>query len=192
MDEVGHSNPIDLFVERYHALAGRAHMVSNRAESAVRAVEILKDAGVADVVFAALPAGIRDPLVRELDGSGIVHSGAPFAARDLPDRIDRAHAGITGADFAIAQSGTLVEVVTDDAVRLVSSLPRIHIGIVHASDIVPQFGDAAGRLRECFDAHEGGCAITFISGPSRTGDIELKLTLGVHGPETAHAIVIRD
>jgi L-lactate dehydrogenase complex protein LldG len=157
-----------------------------------KVVEILKDAEVTDAVLAALPAELNQALARELEGAGIGSAGEPFPARDLPARIDRAQAGITGAAYAIAQSGTLVEVATDDAVRLVSSLPRLHIGIVRESDILPHFEDAAGRLRELFAANEAGCAVTFISGPSRTGDIELKLTLGVHGPETAHAIVIRD
>ena len=192
MGDLRQNSLIEMFTARYRALAGHAHVVSCPAEAATRAAEILKEAAVTDVVFAALCADLRDAMVLELDAAGISHAGEPFPAKDLPAPIDRAQAGITGATFAIAQSGTLVEVSIDDAARLVSSLPRIHIGIVRASDILPQFEDAAVRLREHFAAHKGGCAITFISGPSRTGDIELKLTLGVHGPEIAHAIVVRD
>ncbi len=182
---------IERFTAQYRALAGHAHVVADAAAAAVTALEILRDADVEQVALAALPAAVQGPLRDALDAAGVAFVAEPFPAHDLPGLIDGVQAGITGATFAIAQSGTLVEASTDDAVRLTSSLPRIHIGLVFARDIVPSFEDAAPRLRDLFAAEAGGCAITFISGPSRTGDIELKLTLGVHGPETAHAIVIR-
>src|SRR5690606_34356432 len=96
------------------------------------------------------------------------------------------------ADFAIADTATLVEASTNDAVRLVSSLPRVYIGIVWASTVTPTLRDAAPLMRPYFEDNAGGIVLSFISGPSRTGDIELKLTLGVHGPETAHVIIIED
>ncbi len=180
------------FAERYHALAGIAHVVQNPAEAGALAGQILLEAGATLAAMAGLPEDLVDPVVRGLAGAGIDCDSGPFPSVELPGRIDRASAGITGATFAIAQSGTLVEIATNDAVRLVSSLPRTHIGIVRARDIVPRFEDAAPRLREIFNANGNGCTVSFISGPSRTGDIELKLTLGVHGPEIAHAIVIAD
>jgi len=77
-------------------------------------------------------------------------------------------------------------------VRLASSLPDTHIGIVYASTLVPRLIDAAPKMREIFTAYPNNVTVSFISGPSRTGDIELILTLGVHGPEAAHAIIIED
>lgn len=183
---------VHTFTERYRALAGFAHVVHNPAEAGAKAGQILREAGATLAAMAELPEDLAAPIAQTLAAIGIDCDAGPFPSIDLPGRIDRASAGITGAAFAIAQSGTLVEVATNDAVRLMSSLPRTHIGIVHARDIVPSFEDAAPRLREIFDAHGGGCTVSFISGPSRTGDIELKLTLGVHGPEIAHAIVIAD
>ena len=111
----------------------------------------------------------------------------PYPAKGLPELLDAAQVGITGVDWGIAETSTLVEVCTDDAVRLVSGLPRTHIGILRASALVEKFTDAAAPLH-----HPENCSISFISGPSRTGDIEMILTLGVHGPERAHAIIIED
>ena len=51
--------------------------------------------------------------------------------------------------------------------------------------------DAAARLRTFFDQNPTNATVSFISGPSRTGDIHMRLTLGVHGPETTHAVVVR-
>ena len=112
------------------------------------------------------------------------------ASFTLPGAIDRVDVGVTGIDFAIAQSGTLVETASNDAVRLVSGLPRTYIGVLRAEDIVDKFHDGAARIRRIVQQHDQNLVISFISGPSRTGDIELKLTLGVHGPEEAHAVII--
>jgi len=116
----------------------------------------------------------------------------PYAAQGLPDAIDSAQVGVTGIAFAIAQSGTLVEVAVNDAVRLVSALPRTYIGVVRKSTILDRFDEAAAEVRRISARHDGNLTISFISGPSRTGDIEMKLTLGVHGPEKAHAVIIDD
>ena len=76
-----------------------------------------------------------------------------------------------------------------DSHRLVSSLPRVHIAFVPASEIIHNPDEAAPRLRTIWQKHGENCNVTFISGPSRTGDIEMKLVLGVHGPQESHVIV---
>jgi L-lactate dehydrogenase complex protein LldG len=83
-----------------------------------------------------------------------------------------------------------VEFATDDALRLVSALPRIHVGIFRAYDLLATHKEAAAPIREFFIENTQNATATFISGPSRTGDIEMRLTLGVHGPEVAHAVVL--
>ncbi len=115
----------------------------------------------------------------------------PYSNADLPGAIDAAQAGVSRAEFAIAETGTLVEFATDDALRLVSTLPRLHVGLVRAADLVATLREAAGRVRTFYQQNPKQATVTFISGPSRTADIEMRLTLGVHGPETAHAVVIR-
>ncbi len=116
----------------------------------------------------------------------------PYPSNELPELLDAAQVGITAADWGIAETATLVEVCTDDSIRLVSGLPRTHVGILRASTLVHKFTDAAEPMRKALSENPSNCAISFISGPSRTGDIEMILTLGVHGPERAHAIIIED
>lgn len=106
--------------------------------------------------------------------------------------LDKTPIGVTAAAFAIAQTGTLAELVRDDSHRLVSALPRTHIGVVYARDIVDTLRGSAQRLREVMAEGHPNVAVSFISGPSRTGDIEMILTLGVHGPEIAHAVIIAE
>jgi L-lactate dehydrogenase complex protein LldG len=94
--------------------------------------------------------------------------------------------GISTAQTAIAETGTLVLDSADERHRLVSLVPPVHIAIIDASRICETLGEALALLR---NGKELSRAVTFITGPSRTADIELTLTVGVHGPEELYVIV---
>jgi len=94
--------------------------------------------------------------------------------------------GISTTQAAIAETGTLVLVSADERHRLVSLVPPIHIAIVDASRICETLGEALALLRNGKDLSR---AVTFVTGPSRTADIELTLTVGVHGPQELYVIV---
>ena len=94
--------------------------------------------------------------------------------------------GITTAQAAIAETGTLVLDSARERHRLVSLVPPVHIAIVDASKIYPTLGETLSMLR---NDKELSPAVTFITGPSRTADIELTLTIGVHGPQELYAII---
>ena len=158
---------LERFREKYEKWSGKVHVAKTIAEIA----PILKDRTVA-------AAGLSEDLLREI---------RKLVAGLREPR--EAELGITGAAFAIADTGTLVEISSADEVRRTSTLPGVHVGIVRESDIIGTLDEAASRVREAFDC-DGNMAVTFISGPSRTADIELRLTLGVHGPKEAHAFVL--
>ncbi len=92
-----------------------------------------------------------------------------------------ADVGINEAEAALADTGTLVEVTAEGCGRLVSLLPPVHLALVSRRNLFPDLATFfhAFRIRERTRASS---AITFITGPSRTADIEQILTLGVHGP----------
>jgi L-lactate dehydrogenase complex protein LldG len=110
------------------------------------------------------------------------------------ERWSMASVGITGVDAAIAESGTLVLAGGAGRARLASLLAPVHVAIVRESQIVVGLGEALARLRSLYG--EGMLIdrsnVTFITGPSRTADIELTLTLGVHGPREVHVVLMRD
>lgn len=176
------------FAESFERLSGVAHAVASETAAAEEIVSIFKAKKARCVALAGLPASLVAAIEKRCEGITVLKE--PYAADGLPGAIDKAEVGVTGIEFAIAQSGTLVETASNDAVRLVSGLPRTYIGVLRAEDIVDQFHDGAARVRRIVQQHDQNLVISFISGPSRTGDIELKLTLGVHGPEEAHAVVI--
>ncbi len=96
--------------------------------------------------------------------------------------------GITGAYCAIAETGTLMMLSGADTPPSTSLLPETHIAIVSGSRIVTGMEDAWTLLRE--ERSTLPRAVNFISGPSRTADIEQTVTLGAHGPYRVHLVFI--
>ena len=178
------------FAVSFEKLSGIAHPVPSETAAVDEIVSIFKAQDARCIALANLPESIVAEIEKRCNGLKVLKE--PYAAETLPGAVDEADVGVTGIAFAIAQSGTMVEVSTNDAVRLVSGLPHTHIGVLHAADIVNSFKDGPARIREIVQQHDKSLVISFISGPSRTGDIELKLTLGVHGPGEAHVVIIGD
>jgi L-lactate dehydrogenase complex protein LldG len=98
--------------------------------------------------------------------------------------------GITTAQWAIAETGTLVLESERERNRLASLVPPVHVAIIGAS----QIRRTMSEILESINNNDAGLspAVTFITGPSRTSDIELTLAIGVHGPGELHVIVIDD
>lgn len=106
-------------------------------------------------------------------------------APDVHD-IFRFDVGISMAQAGIAETGTLVLDSTYERHRLVSLVPPVHIAIIHASSICETLSEALALLQK---NEQMSPAVTFITGPSRTADIELTLAIGVHGPQELFVIV---
>ena len=123
------------------------------------------------------------------DVSLLIQTDLPFHGSNekLLGEID---VGVTRADYAIAETGCVVELAYDDALRLVASLSRIHIVVVEEATIMPTLQDLAQRIRELLTGKATKPTITLIGGPSRTSDIELKSVLGVHGPKEVLAVLV--
>jgi L-lactate dehydrogenase complex protein LldG len=98
--------------------------------------------------------------------------------------------GVTGAFAALAETGTLMLVSGNDTPATVSLLPETHIAVVSAASIVTHMEVAWDRARSAFG--DLPRSVNFVSGPSRTGDIEQKMVLGAHGPARVHIVVVMD
>jgi L-lactate dehydrogenase complex protein LldG len=182
---------LETYKERLESLKGHFHRASSIERAADLILSITREDGANCIATAHLPESLQTLIAQHCAEYEIELLAEPHQYKGgLQNTIDRAQIGISGADFAIAQTSTLVEITTNDACRLVSSLPRTHIGVVYEDEFVDSLEDASPVLREYFAKHDKNCVASFISGPSRTGDIELRLTLGVHGPEIVHTIVI--
>lgn len=114
-----------------------------------------------------------------------------FRGWDDRARLLAADLGVSEAQGGIAETGTLVLDSADERHRLVSLVPPVHLALLPASRLRGTLGEALGAA--C-SAHPelAGRALTLITGPSRTADIELTLVVGVHGPEQLYVIVLED
>jgi len=118
----------------------------------------------------------------EWEAAGIRVESRPAQGSDL--------VGITGAFCAIAETGTLMTLSGPRTPATTSLLPETHVAVVRAGRIVAGMEDAWKLLRD-----EHGVlprAVNFISGPSRTADIEQTLVLGAHGPYRVHIVLVGD
>ena len=95
--------------------------------------------------------------------------------------------GITSAQWAIAETGTLVLEAESEDHRLISLLPPVHLCLLEASKIRQTLGEILALTQRNL-----GHTMTFVTGASRTSDIELTLAIGVHGPGELHIIVLAD
>ncbi len=100
--------------------------------------------------------------------------------------------GITATDFGVAQSATLVMRTRPNQPRAVSLVPSIHVAVIRKDQIVENLKELYFRLKwDPMEKEQGltNC-MTFISGPSKTGDIELEMVYGAHGPRRLYVFII--
>jgi len=111
----------------------------------------------------------------------------PAARDDDYRRLDAAIVGVTGADAALADTGSVGLVHGEGRARLVSLLPPVHVALVPVDRLHATLGALLaaqpGLLRAAAN-------VVFVTGPSRTADIEMTLTRGVHGPRIVHVVFV--
>ena len=98
-------------------------------------------------------------------------------------------AGLTGANFGIAATGTVVLESTEEAVRIATTLPEKHFVMLDPGKILRDADEAVPVLNE-FHQQMPQTYLAYITGPSRTADIERVLTIGVHGPAELHILLL--
>lgn len=112
--------------------------------------------------------------------------------KDIRRQVIDAYIGVTSADFCMADTATLVMRARPGHARIVSLVPAIHIAVIKLDQIVADLKELYTLLK--WDPHERqegltNC-LTFISGPSKTADIEATMVHGAHGPREVHLFVI--
>jgi len=110
---------------------------------------------------------------------------------DLCARLADCGGGVTTVDYAIAETGTLVLSSDERNALLVSLLPAVHIAILRTTQIKASLAEVIELLgNEGMRAANSYRSANFITGPSRTSDVELTLSIGVHGPKELYVIII--
>ncbi|MGK5508451.1 LutC/YkgG family protein [Brevibacillus formosus] len=110
---------------------------------------------------------------------------------DLLSKAAHAEIGISIADFAIAHTGTVVMTSAASKGRSLSLLPTIFMAVIRTENIKTRMGEALQEINKWNDG-KMPAGVHFISGPSRSADIENDLTIGVHGPGIVHALILEE
>jgi L-lactate dehydrogenase complex protein LldG len=136
-----------------------------------------------------LPAALRmgdDPRLEKMPWSEttLEISRGPSAGGDLN--------AVSHAFGAVAESGTLVMVSGHENPSTLNFLPDNHIVVVAAKDIASDYESVWNRVRFAFGKSTMPRTVNWITGPSRSGDIEQTMLLGAHGPRRLHIVVVRD
>jgi len=181
-------NRISQFQKELRLLGGQCHLAARPVELANIILEIVLSANCKLAIIES-----------HIDNSGEIqsklteHGIDAIRIQDLQahtlEFLSKADVGITHADMAVSQTATVIIRTARDEDRLVSCLPRVHIAIVSTTRLVEKLTDATHYLKTNLQTNEP-CAISFVSGPSRTSDIGMKQVLGVHGPHEVHVILL--
>lgn len=121
--------------------------------------------------------------------AALTKAGAEVNAELLRSSAGSAEAGITGVNFAMADTGTLALESTDEAIRLATTLPEKQFALLDPAKILPDALAAVKPLRQLHQ-RDSRNYIAYVTGPSRTADIERVLTIGVHGPKELHILLV--
>jgi len=173
----------DLFEERARSVTAVVQGRPDLAGALAYAVELTREQGGGEI---AAP-GLEEAWASQLE-SLCAEAGIRLLREGLRDQGQGFHTGLCLAQWGIADTGTLVIDSTSEELRLATMLCEVQVAILPAAGIRPDLAALAPELEEFMSRSPHYLA--FISGPSRTADIELSLTVGAHGPGQVHVIIL--
>ena len=165
-------------------------------EAMAHVQSLAQDQGAERIVRSSQDVFDVVPVDTALTASGVtvteIAHGAGRSRDSLRQEIVAAGIGITGVDYAIAETGSAIVLPRAGLSRLVSLVPPVHIALVRPEDVIESLDDLflLRKLEYLRNGGDMGRYLNFITGPSRTADIEQTLVVGVHGPKEAHMLVL--
>ena len=178
------ADPVARFGAELTAAGGVLHLVHDEAGAVAAVVALVRARAARRVLVGGGPVLDALPLAEALAAGevevvrAVEADRAAFFAADL---------GVSGVDYLIAETGSLVLASSPEVPRSVSLLPPVHVAVARREQVLPDLFDrlAPGRWPGGLPA-----GLALITGPSKTGDIELRLVTGVHGPGEVHVVLL--
>jgi L-lactate dehydrogenase complex protein LldG len=179
-DDLSSQELVDRFVEQSRRLDSDIHMPSSQAEAIQLVLELLgEERRVCSWAFDQIP-------LPGLEGAFTAHGIQVVEGRDATLPV-----GITGADAALASTGSLVLQTGKGKARLTSLLPPVHIAVIRRNQILIDLEDWIATIRQQgLGTFREAASVMIISGPSRTADIAMQTIMGMHGPGELHIIIV--
>jgi L-lactate utilization protein LutC len=182
--ELNAGQRLQRFCENLQASGGTLHRVPEAEAAGRRFAELATELELQRV--ARSDSALLAPLVSACTGLEWLVAGAFPTTSSERAPLFNSQAGVSAAQLAIAETGTLLLDSSVERHRLVSLVPPVHIVLLRARDIVADLGTALDHYGD----RGLPPTLTLITGPSRTADIELELVVGVHGPRELHVLLV--
>lgn len=176
------NNLYEKFQKKLQGVSGECYRVSTSQEAKELIKKVTQEKGIDSVAM------VNTPMITGMNlKEGLQAHGVTVYTENYQEVTPKVAAGITEMKWAIAELGTLVQYAEDVNERLCSSFTPIHIALVRTETLLPDIMTALATVNQ--EPQIPGF-VGFVTGPSRTSDIERVLTIGVHGPEELVAIFI--
>lgn len=189
-------DPVARLAAEVELVGGRAQVVADFAEARAALERLLEQFAPRQALCWRHPVLERVGLAEILAARGVgrldYDSLVQLEPAERRQKMLAADLGISSTTLAVAETGTLAVASGPGQERLASLAPPRHVALVAADQIVPDLFDLFGEGPLAIRPESLPSNWTLITGPSKTGDLELKLTTGVHGPGEWHVIVVRE
>jgi L-lactate dehydrogenase complex protein LldG len=203
MPSIAPQGLIPKFEEELGKVSGCAHRAASPGELDEILANLLKSYETKRVVLSRNPVLVQARIPEKLQKLGITattwptapgQAAGPLPAQEFRREAFAAEVGISGVDWVLAESGTLVLSSLTEGAQLASLAPPVHIALYRRNQVLASLEEVLERLPILPDASAAvpGRSIVFVTGVSRTADIEQILIRGVHGPRELHAILVED
>ncbi|MDZ4767377.1 MAG: lactate utilization protein [Chloroflexota bacterium] len=195
VDDLSQDGLIGRFSTEFVRLMGEIFIVEGEDAARAQVLALLAEHQTKRLIawdFAHIPiSGLADAI--RADGIDSIHPEThdEFRAETL-SAAESAQVGLTGVDAAVAATGSLIVTTAPGKGRIPTVLAPVHIAVVLLDQLLPRLEDWVAKLRaENMGTIRNHANFCVISGPSRTGDIEMELILGVHGPGRVQVVLVK-
>jgi L-lactate utilization protein LutC len=180
---------VERFRAEFAAAGGHTHLVADHATAAAVVLDLARARSARRLLLGGGDVLAALAIVEPLRSAGVevVEVGTLGKATDR-DTFFRADFGLSGVDYLIAETGSVILTSRLEQPRTLSLLPPIHVAVAERRQILPDLFDLFAALGAKLE--ELPACVSIITGPSKTGDIELRLVTGVHGPGEVHVVLI--
>lgn len=187
-------DPVQRFFKEMQAAGGFTHLAAGPDEVWQTLWPIIQARSVRRILLGKTPLLDRLQLLHRLQRENLeVLQVSDLTADTAREAFFQADLGISGVEYLIAETGSVVMATKPQEPRSLSLLPPIHIALAEPGQILPDLFDLfdlfAPTATPGRPSSPPPSCLTLITGPSKTGDIELRLVTGVHGPGELHVVV---
>ena len=185
--ELTQKERIELFMENWRKVGGEAVHVATMEEAEAYISNVIQ------TMEARYLLCFDQPELKEMNWAGIeaeVTFWNPDSQEELLAKAAGTDIGIGVVDYAIAHTGTILAMSSGSKGRAISLLPTAFMAVIKAETIKTRMGEVLKEVHGFNEAGEMPAGAHFVTGPSRSADIENDLTIGVHGPGVMYAVIV--